>query len=89
VNDVLGMEIGRCVGHLIDVDGAASFREATILRELLVKLALAGKFEHEEVALFVVEVTVETETFRCQRFCRISISRRICFSTRDWTISDL
>ncbi len=31
------------------------FREATVLRELLVKLALAGKFEHEEDALFVVE----------------------------------
>ena len=61
MDDVLGMEIGKCVGHLIDVDGAASFGEATKLCELLVKLALARKFEHEKDALFVVEVTVEAE----------------------------
>jgi hypothetical protein len=68
------MEIGKCVGHLIDVDSAVSFGEAAVLRELLVKLALASKFEHEEDALLVVEVTIETETFGCWRFCWISIS---------------
>ena len=61
VNDMLGMEIGKGVGHLVDVDGAASLGEAAVLCELLVKLALAGKFEHEKDALFVMEVTVEAE----------------------------
>ena len=36
VDDVLGVEIGERVGHLIDVDGAASFGEAAVLCELLV-----------------------------------------------------
>ena len=58
---MLGMEVGKSVGHLVDVDRAASLGEATVLCELLVKLALAGKFEHEKDALFVVEVTVEAE----------------------------
>ena len=58
---MLGMEVGKGVGHLVDVDRAASLGEATVLCELLVKLALAGKFKHEKDALFVVEVTVEAE----------------------------
>jgi hypothetical protein len=53
VDDVLGIEIGKCVGHLVDVDGAASFGEVTELCELFVKLALAGKFKHEKNTLFV------------------------------------
>jgi len=61
VDDVLGMEVGKSVGHLIDIDGAASLGEGTVLCELLVKLALAGKFEHEKDALFVMEVSVEAE----------------------------
>jgi hypothetical protein len=61
MNDVLGMEIGQSVCHLVDVDRAASFGEGTVLCELFVKLALAGKFEHEKDALFVVEVAVEAE----------------------------
>ena len=61
MNDVLGMEIGKSVGHLIDVDGAASLGEATVLCELLVKFTLASKLEHEKDALFIVEVTVEAE----------------------------
>ncbi len=61
MDDVLGMEVGKSVGHLIDIDGAASLGEGTVLCELLVKLALAGKFEHEKDALFVMEVSVEAE----------------------------
>ena len=64
MNDVLGVEVGKCVGHLVDVDGAASLREGTVLCELLVELALAGKFEHEKDALFVVEIPVQTEDVR-------------------------
>ena len=61
VDDVLRVEVGEGVGHLIDVDGAATLREGTVLRELLVELTLAGKLEHEEDALLVVEVTVKAE----------------------------
>jgi hypothetical protein len=61
VHDLLGMEIGKCVGHPIDVDGAALFGEATILHE--------QAHARKEDALFVAEVTVEAETFGCRRFC--------------------
>lgn len=61
MNDVLGVEVGKCVGHLVDVDRAASLREATVLCELFVELALAGEFEHEKNALLVVEIAVEAE----------------------------
>ena len=49
---------------LVDVDGAAPLREGTVLCELLVELALAGKFEHEKDALFVVEITVQAKDVR-------------------------
>lgn len=61
MNDVLGVEVRQRVGHLVDVDRAASLREATVLCELLVELALAGEFEHEKNALFVMEIAVEAE----------------------------
>ena len=64
MDDVLGVEVGKRVGHLVDVYGAAPLREGTVLCELLVELALAGKFEHEKDALFVVEITVEAEDVR-------------------------
>ena len=64
MNDVFGVEVGKRIGHLVDVDGAAPLREGTVLCELLVELALAGKFEHEKDALFVVEITVEAEDVR-------------------------
>lgn len=61
VDDVLRVEVVEGVGHLADIDGAAALREGTVLCKLLVKLALAGKLEHEENALLVVEVAVEAE----------------------------
>ena len=64
VDDVLGVEVVEGVGHLADIDGAAALREGTVLYKLLVKLALAGKLEHEENALLVVEVAVEAEHIR-------------------------
>ena len=50
---MLGVEIGKHISHLIDVDSAVSFGEATVLCELFVKLALASESEHEKDALFV------------------------------------
>ena len=61
MDDVLGVEVGKSVGHLINVDRAPPLRETTVLCELLIELAFAGKFEHEKDALFVVEITVKAE----------------------------
>jgi hypothetical protein len=61
VNGVFGMEVGKCVGHLVNVDGAASLGGAAVLCELLIELALASGFEHEKDALLIVKVTVEAE----------------------------
>jgi hypothetical protein len=61
VNYVFGVEVDESVGHLVDVNGTPTFRKAAVLHELLVHLALTGEFEHEEDAVLVVEVAVETE----------------------------
>ncbi len=61
VDDVLRVEVGEGVGHLVDINGAAALRERAVLCELLVELALAGKLEHEKDALLVVEVAIEAE----------------------------
>lgn len=58
VDYMFGMEVDEGVSHLVDVDSAASFGEATILHELLVHLALTSELEHEEDAVLIVEVTV-------------------------------
>ncbi|KAI9454641.1 hypothetical protein BJY52DRAFT_1224973 [Lactarius psammicola] len=60
VDDVLHVEVGEGIGHLVDIDGTAMLRGA-VFCELLVKLTFAGKFEHEEDVLIVVEVPVEAE----------------------------
>jgi len=61
VDYMFGVEVDESVSHLVDVDSASAFGKATILHQLLVHLTLAGEFEHEEDAVFVVEVAVETE----------------------------
>ena len=61
VDYVFGVEVDESVGHLVDVDGASAFGKAAILHQLLIHLTLASEFEHEEDAVFVVEVAVETE----------------------------
>jgi len=55
------VEVDESVGHLVDVDSASAFGKAAILHQLLVHLALAGEFEHEEDTVFVVEVAVKAE----------------------------
>lgn len=61
VNDVLGVKVDESVGHLVDVDSTPALGKAAILHELLVHLALASEFKHEEDAVLVVEVTVEAK----------------------------
>jgi len=61
MDDILSVEVGKCIGHLVDVDSAAPLQEGAILCELLVELAFAGKFKHEKDVLFVMEIAVEAE----------------------------
>ena len=61
VDYVFGVEVDEGVCHLVDVNSASSFGEAAILHELLVHLTLAGEFKHEEDAVLVVEVAIETK----------------------------
>jgi len=61
VDYVFGVEVDESVGHLVDVNSTSSFGKAAILHELLVHLTLSGEFKHEEDAVLVVEVAIETE----------------------------
>ena len=61
VDNVFGVEVDKSVGHLVDVNGTPTFGKAAILHKLLVHFALAGEFKHEEDAILVVEVAVETK----------------------------
>ena len=61
MNYVFGVEVVESVGHLVNVHSTSSFGKAAVLHELLVHLTLAGKFKHEEDAVLVVEVAIETE----------------------------
>ena len=61
VDYVFGVEVDESIGHLVDVNSTATFGKATVLHKLLVHLALASKFKHEEDAILVVEVSVETK----------------------------
>ena len=58
VDYVFGMEVDESVGHLVDINSTSTFGKAAILHELLVHLALASKFKHEEDAVLVMEVAV-------------------------------
>jgi len=44
VNYVFGVEVDESVGHLVNVNSTSAFREAAILHELFVHLALASEF---------------------------------------------
>ena len=61
VDYVFGVEVDEGVRHLVDVNSASSFGKAAILHELLVHLTLSGEFKHEEDAVLVVEVAIETK----------------------------
>lgn len=61
VDYVFGVEVDESVGHLIDVNSTSSLGKATILHELLVHLTLSSEFNHEEDAVLVVEIAVETK----------------------------
>ena len=61
VDYVFGVEVDESIRHLVDVNSTSSFRKATVLHELLVHLALACEFKHEENAVLVVEVAVEAK----------------------------
>ena len=64
VNDMLRVEVTERVCHLVDVARRALLGEASVLRELLVELALARELQHKEDALLVVEVAVEAHDVR-------------------------
>ena len=55
------MEVDESIGHLVDVNSTSSFGEAAVLHELLVHLTLSSEFKHEEDAVLIVEVAVETK----------------------------
>lgn len=61
VDYVLGVQVNESIGHLIDVNGTPAFGEAAVLHELFVHLTLASEFKHEEDAVLVVKITVETK----------------------------
>ena len=61
VDYVFGVEVDEGVCHLVDVNSASSFGEAAVLGELLVHLTLSSEFKHEEDAVLVMEVAVETK----------------------------
>ena len=61
---VLRVEIDEGIGHLININGAPTFGKAAILRELLIHLTFSSELEHEEDAVLVVKVTVETKDVR-------------------------
>lgn len=64
MNHMLRMEVTQRIGHLVDIPRAPLLREASMLGELLVQLALPRKLEHEEYPLLVVKVTVQTQDVR-------------------------
>ena len=64
VDNVFRMQVRKSVRHLIDVDRAPAFGERTRLVELLIQLALAGEFDHEENPLLVVEIAIQPENIR-------------------------
>lgn len=60
MNNVFPMQVHQRVRHLIDIPRTAFLRETPVLAKLFVELALAGKLEHEEDPLGVVEVSIQT-----------------------------
>jgi len=61
VDYVFGVEVDESVGHLINVNSTSAFGKAAILHELFVHLTLSSEFKHEEDAVLVMEVAIETK----------------------------